>query len=219
MNKRLALMFCASSLAAVACGSSDKPAQSSYEAQTTSARANEVPVTPSPASTTPMTSSTPMNDPSTSSTVYPSTDTSGTRIRATTGSKPAMNDTTAPANPPPGATPPAAPGVTNNPGPTDGTKGADNTRVNQRDRHDASLTPMDQGKSEGERKITAEIRKRVVSDKALSFGAKNVKIITVGSKVTLRGPVKSEQEKMIIETYAKQMGGVTEVDDQLEIAK
>ena len=209
MNQRLALILCASSLA-VACGSSDKPAQSSYEAQTTSARSDDVPASPAtmspPMTTTPSTSTT-----DTSATTYPSTDTSGVRLRPAGTGTSATN--TAPTTPAATPTPPTTT-------PTDnGMKGADNTRVNQRDRHDASLTPMDQGKSADERKITADIRKKVVADKNLSFTAKNVKIITIGTKVTLRGPVKSEQEKAAIEAYAKQIPGVSDVDDQLEIAK
>jgi osmotically-inducible protein OsmY len=39
------------------------------------------------------------------------------------------------------------------------------------------------------------------------------------SKVTLRGPVKSEQERSAIESRAKQTPGVTEVNNQLELKK
>jgi hyperosmotically inducible protein len=46
-----------------------------------------------------------------------------------------------------------------------------------------------------------------------------VKVITVGSKVTLRGPVKTAQEKATVATLAKQTPGVTAVDDQIEVAK
>ena len=46
----------------------------------------------------------------------------------------------------------------------------------------------------------------------------NVKIITNAGIVTLRGPVKTEQEKSAIEAKAKQVAGVTRVDNQLEIA-
>ncbi len=117
------------------------------------------------------------------------------------------------------APPPAGePSVASNPGVADGTKNADNTRVNDRDRHGA-LTPMDQGNSRSETQITADVRKSVMSDKSLSFTAKNVKIITVGSKVTLRGPVKSDNERAAIEARAKQVAGVTEVDNQLEVKK
>ena len=106
----------------------------------------------------------------------------------------------------------------NNPGVADQTKNADNTKINDRDRHGA-LTPMDQGNSKAELNITAAVRKAVLADKSLSFTAKNVKIITVGSKVTLRGPVASEAEKAAIEARAKQTAGVTEVDNQIEIKK
>jgi hypothetical protein len=112
-----------------------------------------------------------------------------------------------------------APGavVTDNPGAANGTKDADNTKINDRDRHGA-LTPMDQGGG-NDRDITAAIRRAVVGDKALSFTAKNVKIITVGGKVTLRGPVKSDEEKSAIEAKAKSTTGVSAVDNQLEVKK
>ena len=113
---------------------------------------------------------------------------------------------------------PAEAAVVTNPGVADQTKNATNTKINDRDRHGA-LTPMDQGGSAAERNITAVIRRGVVADKALSFTAKNVKIITNGTKVTLRGPVKSDQERSAIETHAKQAPGVTEVDNQIEVKK
>ena len=108
---------------------------------------------------------------------------------------------------------------TDNPGVADGTKDATNTKINDRDRHGA-LTPMDQGGG-ADRDITAAIRRSVVADKALSFTAKNVKIITVGGKVTLRGPVKSDDEKSAIEAKAKAKAapGVSSVDNQLEVKK
>jgi hyperosmotically inducible protein len=107
--------------------------------------------------------------------------------------------------------------ATNNPGVADGTKDATNTKINDRDRHGA-LTPMDQGGG-ADRDITAAIRRAAVGDKALSFTAKNVKIITVGGKVTLRGPVKSDEEKSLIESKAKAATGVSSVDNQLEVKK
>ena len=113
---------------------------------------------------------------------------------------------------------PAGANVVADPGSADQTKNADNTKINDRDRHGA-LTPMDQGGSATERNITASIRRGVVGDKSLSFTAKNVKIITTGGKVTLRGPVNSEQERSAIEARAKQTAGVTEVDNQLEVKK
>ena len=80
------------------------------------------------------------------------------------------------------------------------------------------MTPTDQGGG-NDRDITAAIRRSVVADKALSFSAKNVKIITEGGKVTLRGPVKSDEEKTAIEAKAKSTAGVSAVDNQLEVKK
>jgi len=95
---------------------------------------------------------------------------------------------------------------------------ADNTDINERDTDDRTLTPMDQGGSEGDREITQQIRQAVVGDDSLSFTAKNVKIITIDGKVTLRGPVKSQQERSAIGAAAKKVAGAR-VDNQLEIAK
>jgi osmotically-inducible protein OsmY len=96
---------------------------------------------------------------------------------------------------------------------------ADNTEKNERDRNGTTLTPLDQSESEADRNITQEIRKQVVADDALSMNAKNVKIITANGVATLRGPVKSEQERASIARIASQVTGVQRVDNQLEIAK
>jgi osmotically-inducible protein OsmY len=103
-----------------------------------------------------------------------------------------------------------------NPGVADEAMNADNTKVNTRDRKD-SLTPMDQSNSAAQIAITANIRKGIMADKTVSFNGKNVKIITVGTRVTLRGPVKSSKERTAIEGVAKRTAGVSDVDNQLEI--
>ena len=94
----------------------------------------------------------------------------------------------------------------------------DNTGRNERDRNDATKTPGDQSESEADRTISQNIRKAVTADDSLSTNGKNVKIITVDGVVTLRGPVKSEAEKTNIESKAKQIAGVKNVENQLEIA-
>jgi osmotically-inducible protein OsmY len=98
---------------------------------------------------------------------------------------------------------------------------ADNTRVNQRDRNRSALTPMDQGSSASDRAITQQIRKDLMKDKSLSFTAKNVKVITIDGKVTLRGTVKSEAERTAIETAARRAAGGdgARVESHLEISK
>ncbi len=97
---------------------------------------------------------------------------------------------------------------------------ADNTRVNRRDRGGATLTPMDQGPSDADRKITRDIRQAVMSDSTLSFTAKNVKIITVDGRVTLRGPVKTEAERSAIEAAARKVvGNGALVESQIELVQ
>ena len=97
---------------------------------------------------------------------------------------------------------------------------ADNARVHERDRSSSALTPMDQGSSASDRAITQQIRKDLMKDKSLSFTAKNVKVITVDGKVTLRGTVKSEAERAAIEAAARRAtGDGARVDNQLEVSK
>jgi len=95
----------------------------------------------------------------------------------------------------------------------------DNTKVNQRDTNASALTPMDQNNNSADLKITQQIRQAVMADGSLSFTAKNVKIITQGGKVTLRGPVKTDQERSNIEAAARKIAGVTQVDNQIEVKK
>jgi len=96
---------------------------------------------------------------------------------------------------------------------------ADNTAVNERDRSSAALTPMDQGPSPADRSITTQIRQAVMRDRSLSFTAKNVKIVTINGRVTLRGAVKTEAERAAVESAARKIAGSTQVDSQLEVSK
>ena len=98
-------------------------------------------------------------------------------------------------------------------------KDADNTGRNVRDRDERTATPMDQGGSKGDRTITAEIRKQITDNDALSMNAKNVKVITQDGVVTLRGPVKNAQEKTTVASIARKAAGVKRVDDQIEVER
>jgi hypothetical protein len=100
---------------------------------------------------------------------------------------------------------------------TEARREPDNTGINKRDTDDKTLTPLDQGNSSNDLKITQEIRKAVVGADGLSFTAKNVKIITRDANVVLRGPVKSVSEKTRIDELARGTAGVTKVDNQLEV--
>lgn len=92
----------------------------------------------------------------------------------------------------------------------------DNTEVNVRDRAESAKTPIDQNENQADIDVTANIRSRVV-DTEMSVNAQNVKIITQAGKVTLRGPVKSADEKAQIEKIAVEVAGAGNVDNQLEV--
>ena len=94
----------------------------------------------------------------------------------------------------------------------------DNSGKNVRDRDDQTKTAGDQSENEADRTISQNIRKSLTADDSLSTNGKNVKVITMDGKVTLRGPVKSDQEKAAIAAKAQQVAGVKNVDNQLEVA-
>jgi osmotically-inducible protein OsmY len=93
----------------------------------------------------------------------------------------------------------------------------DNTGRNVRDRDGNTLTPGDQSESKADLDLTQRIRQAIVADDSLSTTAHNVKIITTDGVVTLRGPVNSDQEKTKITAAAKNIAGVKQVENQLEV--
>jgi hyperosmotically inducible periplasmic protein len=93
----------------------------------------------------------------------------------------------------------------------------DNTAVNQRDRSGETETSGDQANNASDLKITQAIRQALMKDSELSMTAKNVKIITNNGQVTLRGPVKTAQEKAKIDQLAKSAAGGAKIDDQLDV--
>jgi len=95
---------------------------------------------------------------------------------------------------------------------------ADNTKVNQRDRNQNEPTAEQQKENTNDRQLTAQIRRAIVKDKALSTTAHNVKIIPQNGSVTLKGPVKSEEEKQAIESKAREIAGTGKVNSELQVA-
>jgi hyperosmotically inducible periplasmic protein len=95
---------------------------------------------------------------------------------------------------------------------------ADNVSRNVRDRNDNSLTPLDQG-SNADVDITRRIRKDILARDGLSANGRNIKVITVNGRVTLRGPVKTEAEKRLIGDIATGITGAGSVDNQIEMAR
>ena len=93
----------------------------------------------------------------------------------------------------------------------------DNTKVNTRDR-DSSQPTADKAKNNlSDREIMQNIRKSVVADKSLSTYGHNAKIICDHGKVTLKGPVHSDEESRNIEAKARAVAGDGNVDNQLSI--
>jgi hyperosmotically inducible periplasmic protein len=96
---------------------------------------------------------------------------------------------------------------------------ADNTKINQRDKNQAEPTADQQKENPSDRQLAAQIRRAIVKDKSLSTDAHNVKIIVQNGSVTLRGPVKSDDEKQAIEAKAAQVvGGTDKINDQIQVA-
>lgn len=94
---------------------------------------------------------------------------------------------------------------------------ADNTKKNKRDRTDHAITADQQGENEADRELTRKIRKSLTYDSGQSTYAKNVKVVSSGGKVTLRGPVNSEAEKTKIGVHANAAAGKDNVSNLLEI--
>lgn len=74
----------------------------------------------------------------------------------------------------------------------------DNSAVNKRDRDPSEPTADQQKMNAADREIAAKIRKSVMADKSLSTYAHNVKIISQDGTVTLKGPVRSDEEMQSI---------------------
>lgn len=105
----------------------------------------------------------------------------------------------------------AAPGLTQ-----DKPAAPDNTRANKADR---GPTADQQKENQEDRELSRRIRKAITEDKSLSTYARNVKIIAQDGKVTLKGPVRSEEEKKAIEAKATQVAGDGNVTNEISIAR
>lgn len=94
----------------------------------------------------------------------------------------------------------------------------DNTAVNARDRNTGQVTADQQKSNTSDRDMTAQIRKSIMADKSLSTYAHNIKIISQNGMVTLKGPVRSEDEKQNVMAKAVAVAGSRDkVTDQISI--
>src|ERR1700704_3226705 len=94
----------------------------------------------------------------------------------------------------------------------------DNTKVNTRDRAEGAVTADQQKETPTDRDLTQKIRRSLVRDKTLSTYAHNVKIVSQGGHVTLKGPVRSAQEKQDVEAKAVEVAGAGHVINEISVA-
>jgi len=94
---------------------------------------------------------------------------------------------------------------------------ADNTKTNQRDRNANEPTADQQKENTSDRDITKQIRQAIEKDKTISTYGHNVKVITQNGMVTLKGPVRSEEEKKAIEAKAAEVAGGDKVTNEMEV--
>lgn len=93
----------------------------------------------------------------------------------------------------------------------------DNTANNKGSQSPGSITADQQKNDRTDRVLTQQIRKAVIGDKSLSTYGHNVKIISRNGAVTLKGPVRSEEERKAIVAKAEQIAGAGNVTDQLSV--
>ncbi len=94
----------------------------------------------------------------------------------------------------------------------------DNSATNKRDRSQGAVTADQQKMNKSDRDMTRDIRKSIMADKALSTYAHNVKIISQNGMVTVKGPVKSDDEKRAVIAKAVAVAGSADkVTDQVSV--
>jgi len=95
---------------------------------------------------------------------------------------------------------------------------SDNTKVNTRDRATGAVTADHQKENVGDRDLTRKIRQSLMKDKALSTYAHNVKVVAQGGQVTLKGPVRSDEERRVVEAKATELAGPGRVTNEMSVA-
>jgi osmotically-inducible protein OsmY len=94
---------------------------------------------------------------------------------------------------------------------------ADNTKMNKGDAEKDATTADQQKMNPSDRAITQKIRAEIVKDKSLSTYAHNIKVITQDGKVTLKGPVRTPEEKAAVESKAAMVAGDSNVTSRIDI--
>ena len=93
----------------------------------------------------------------------------------------------------------------------------DNSKKNRVDANTGTPTADNSKNNTSDLEIARRIRRSIVTDKSLSTYGHNVKVIVQGGKVTLRGPVHSDDEKSNIEAKATTVAGSGNVTNNLTV--
>jgi osmotically-inducible protein OsmY len=93
----------------------------------------------------------------------------------------------------------------------------DNTKVNKRDQAKSAPTADNAKDNTSDRDLMQKIRKSIMDDKSLSTYGHNVKVIAQNGMVTLKGPVRSAEEKKAIEDKAAEVAGAGKVTNEMTV--
>ena len=90
---------------------------------------------------------------------------------------------------------------------------ADNSAQNK-----TQMTTADnQTNAKTDRQLAADVRKAIIADKDLSTYAHNVKVVVLNGSVTLKGPVKSDDEKQKVATDVASVVSADKVTNELTV--
>lgn len=101
------------------------------------------------------------------------------------------------------------------PAQSSGAGAPDNSKQNQA--QNQTLTADNQSNAKGDRMTTAKVRRTLMADKTLSTYGHNVKIIVAKGQVTLKGPVRSDQEKEQVGADAASVVTADRVTNQITV--
>ncbi|HXM93057.1 MAG TPA: BON domain-containing protein [Candidatus Dormibacteraeota bacterium] len=93
----------------------------------------------------------------------------------------------------------------------------DNTKMNKRDRNKQAVTADQQKETQADRELARKIRRAITKDSSLSTYAHNVKVIVRGGTVTLKGPVRTEDEKNAVGAKASEIAGADKVKNEIDV--
>jgi hyperosmotically inducible protein len=90
----------------------------------------------------------------------------------------------------------------------------DNTKQNKGEQ----TTAEQQTNNAGDLDLAKNVRQALMKDKSLSTYAHNIKVVAQNGKVTLKGPVRTADEKQAVAAKATEVAGAGNVIDELSVA-